>query len=188
MSVSKRLRYEILRRDGFTCRYCGASAPDVALEVDHIIPVALGGTDNPRNLVAACVDCNSGKASSAPDSDHIADADAADLRWSQAMREAAAQMQNEERLWDDGVQAFIHEWSAWKFPNGSICDLPADWRTRIRHMLRAGLPQPIMVELVETTMANNGVSDPWAYFVACCMRRIDAIQERASEILRGDPL
>ena len=28
MAVSKRLRYEILRRDNHTCRYCGASAPD----------------------------------------------------------------------------------------------------------------------------------------------------------------
>jgi len=188
MSVSNRLRYEVLRRDNFTCRYCGASAPDVVLEVDHVVPVSLGGTDHPRNLVAACVDCNSGKSSSSPDDTHVADADASDVRWAQAMREAAAQMQSEERIWDAGVEAFHDEWTSWKRSDGSTLDLPEDWRSRIRHMLRAGLPAPIMVELVVTAMSNKKVYDEWAYFVACCMKRIDAIQERASEIMRGDPL
>jgi hypothetical protein len=63
MAVSKRLRYEILRRDSYTCRYCGASAPDVPLRVDHVTPVALGGADHPSNLVTSCEDCNSGKSS-----------------------------------------------------------------------------------------------------------------------------
>lgn len=63
MAVSKRLRYEILRRDNHTCRYCGASAPDVPLRVDHVTPVALGGTDEPSNLVTSCEPCNSGKTS-----------------------------------------------------------------------------------------------------------------------------
>jgi hypothetical protein len=63
MAVSKRLRYEILRRDNHTCRYCGASAPDVPLRVDHVTPVALGGSDKPDNLVASCEACNSGKSS-----------------------------------------------------------------------------------------------------------------------------
>lgn len=35
MPVSKRLRYEVLRRDSHTCRYCGGAAPDVKLTVDH---------------------------------------------------------------------------------------------------------------------------------------------------------
>ncbi|WP_078628685.1 HNH endonuclease [Streptomyces sp. NRRL F-2664] len=54
MPVSNRLRFEVLRRDRYTCRYCGGSAPDVVLRVDHVVPVALGGTDTPDNLVAAC--------------------------------------------------------------------------------------------------------------------------------------
>jgi 5-methylcytosine-specific restriction endonuclease McrA len=61
VSVSKRLRYEVLRRDDHACRYCGHTAPDVPLTVDHVIPVALGGTDEPENLVTACKDCNAGK-------------------------------------------------------------------------------------------------------------------------------
>ena len=56
MAVSKRTRFEVLRRDNHTCRYCGQSAPDVKLTVDHVLPVALGGHDDPTNLVAACKD------------------------------------------------------------------------------------------------------------------------------------
>jgi len=36
-------------------------APDVELQVDHIYPVSKGGTNSLDNLVAACVECNSGK-------------------------------------------------------------------------------------------------------------------------------
>jgi 5-methylcytosine-specific restriction endonuclease McrA len=67
MAVSKRLRYEILRRDNHTCKYCGATAPTVPLRVDHVTPVALGGTDTPDNLVTSCEPCNSGKSSSTVD-------------------------------------------------------------------------------------------------------------------------
>lgn len=61
VAIPKRLRFSVLSRDGFTCQYCGASAPDVKLHVDHIFPVARGGLNALDNLVTACVDCNLGK-------------------------------------------------------------------------------------------------------------------------------
>lgn len=81
MAVSKRLRYEVLRRDNHACRYCGRSAPDVALTVDHVVPVALGGSDDPGNLVTACRDCNSGKSASSPDAPIVANVADDALRW-----------------------------------------------------------------------------------------------------------
>lgn len=60
-SLSKKIRFEVFKRDNFTCRYCGKSAPDVVLEVDHIIPVSKGGTDDICNLATSCLDCNRGK-------------------------------------------------------------------------------------------------------------------------------
>lgn len=60
-AISKSQRFEIFRRDSFTCQYCGRSAPEVILEVDHLIPVAHGGTNDNLNLVTACRDCNRGK-------------------------------------------------------------------------------------------------------------------------------
>ena len=61
MAVGPRIRFEVLKRDSFTCRYCGQSSPQVVLEIDHIIPLSDGGSDDPMNLAASCWDCNSGK-------------------------------------------------------------------------------------------------------------------------------
>lgn len=66
MAVSKRLRFEVLRRDHFRCYYCGIAAIDSPLAIDHVIPRTLGGRDELVNLVAACTDCNLGKSSTVP--------------------------------------------------------------------------------------------------------------------------
>jgi hypothetical protein len=58
---SNSLRFEVFQRDRHTCQYCGRRAPDVELEVDHLIPVARGGTDAFENLITSCRECNSGK-------------------------------------------------------------------------------------------------------------------------------
>lgn len=59
--VSRKVRFEVFKRDSFTCQYCGRKAPDVVLHVDHIKPVANGGPNNILNYVTSCIDCNSGK-------------------------------------------------------------------------------------------------------------------------------
>jgi hypothetical protein len=71
--ISAGLRFEILRRCNFACYYCGVPAAMgvKVLHVDHVVPVALGGTNDPWNLVAACWDCNAGKASGVPTDDLV---------------------------------------------------------------------------------------------------------------------
>ena len=59
--LSKKIRFEVFKRDKFTCQYCGRSAPDVVLEVDHMNPVANGGSNDIMNLITSCKDCNRGK-------------------------------------------------------------------------------------------------------------------------------
>jgi len=59
--ISKKLRFEVFKRDSFTCQYCGKRAPDVVLHCDHIKPVATGGATDILNLITACVGCNVGK-------------------------------------------------------------------------------------------------------------------------------
>ena len=56
-------RFEIFKRDDFTCGYCGRNSIDdkVKLQVDHIKPRSLGGKNHPSNLITACFDCNIGK-------------------------------------------------------------------------------------------------------------------------------
>lgn len=62
-SVSIVERFYVLRRDNHTCQYCGAKAPDAQLQIDHMVPVALGGGNDPSNLITACARCNLGKSS-----------------------------------------------------------------------------------------------------------------------------
>ena len=55
-------RLAIYARDGFCCMYCGAAAEQGAvLSLDHVLACELGGTNEPTNLVTACVSCNSAK-------------------------------------------------------------------------------------------------------------------------------
>lgn len=61
MTLSVKTRFEVFKRDRFTCQYCGKHPPDVLLEADHILPRAAGGTDEIANLTTACSDCNRGK-------------------------------------------------------------------------------------------------------------------------------
>lgn len=60
--MTPKLRYSILKRDGFRCQICGRGEKDgVKLHVDHIIPVSKGGKTVPKNLRTLCEDCNLGK-------------------------------------------------------------------------------------------------------------------------------
>jgi hypothetical protein len=60
-TLSYALRFAVLRRDGFTCTYCGRCPPEVRLHVDHIVPWSKGGSNRLENLRAACDACNLGK-------------------------------------------------------------------------------------------------------------------------------
>lgn len=63
--MNEKLRYQVLRRDGFRCVICGASAADgVQLHVDHIKPVSKGGKTEMSNLRTLCERCNLGKGDS----------------------------------------------------------------------------------------------------------------------------
>jgi len=64
INVTKSMRYDILKRDSFKCRLCGASPAitrGVTLHIDHIIPRSKNGVTTPGNLQTLCSDCNYGK-------------------------------------------------------------------------------------------------------------------------------
>jgi hypothetical protein len=69
--ISGKLRRRILERNGFTCQVCGAGASEESgcepgkkcrLQIDHILPISQGGTDEEHNLRAVCVYYNKDKA------------------------------------------------------------------------------------------------------------------------------
>lgn len=188
MAVSKRLRYEILRRDQHTCRYCGAAAPDVPLRVDHVVPVALGGTDEPTNLVTACQDCNSGKSSAS--ADHTLVADVADdaLRWAAAMQQAATDAAARQGERDRYRSTFQSAWNEWTYEHKGerhTFELPLDWKKSLEQFRQAGLPAEVLPEIVETTMTAKSVRSD-NLFRYCCgvaWRMIDELQEAARQIV-----
>ena len=59
--ISTRQRFEIFKRDLFTCQYCGSHPPSVILHVDHIVPVSKNGGNEKENLITSCSKCNLGK-------------------------------------------------------------------------------------------------------------------------------
>lgn len=61
--IPQSVRFNVFRRDDFTCRYCGRSSPEVTLHCDHAKSVKDGGDDTEENLVTSCSDCNYGKSS-----------------------------------------------------------------------------------------------------------------------------
>lgn len=158
--ISKRLRYEILRRDANTCRYCGASAPDVRITVDHVVPVALGGTDDPSNLVAACVDCNAGKSSSTADAALVEDVNEQALQWRQLTDAAGVQLRAER----DAQEAFAQQaWAIWD----RICghwSAPYDASITLERWYQAGVTLEDVQYAAGVTAVTRGVTYHWSYF------------------------
>lgn len=188
MAVSKRTRFEVLRRDNHTCRYCGGRAPDVVLTVDHVIPTALGGSDDPSNLVAACRDCNAGKASSSPDAALVADVSADALRWAAAVRRAAQEVAAEEADRQDRVEPFLEAWEAlvpsYRRSNPRF-RLPADWESTVLGLLDAGLSDDQLLRAVEIALSSRADA-PFRYMVGVANNMLADLHERARRILEQE--
>jgi hypothetical protein len=61
--ISPTIRHAVFKRDGHKCVLCGKTSKDgVGLVIDHVVPLAKGGTNSERNLQTLCDPCNAGKA------------------------------------------------------------------------------------------------------------------------------
>lgn len=184
MAVSKRLRYEVLRRDNHTCRYCGQAAPDVPLTVDHVVPTALGGNDDPGNLVTACRDCNSGKSATPPGAPLVDDVAADQVRWGIAMRATAdtflAQVDRRMQLRDH----FDDVWCGWGYGNGrEPLPRPYDWGTTVDRFLASGFTMPLLEDCVRIAMESRATPDQtWRYFCGVAWRRLTELQDVARQV------
>lgn len=180
MAVSKSLRYQILRRDNHTCRYCGRTAPEVRLTVDHVVPEALGGPDTPENLVAACSDCNSGKSATPPDAALVAQVQDDALRWSAAVRAVAADMAAEVEHRDVARAQFQQGWQRWKIREHSL-PLPSNWRDTVDTFAAVGLPMAVLLECVGIAMGRDKVEtdDKFRYMCGVAWKRVSELQQAA---------
>jgi hypothetical protein len=167
-SLSKRARFEIFKRDDFTCQYCGGTPPRVTLHVDHITALAEGGDNGDDNLITACADCNLGKGAislgSVPQSlreksELVAEREE-QLRGYQAILEA-----RRVRLLEE-VKRVVEVYEAAN-PKFTLTD-------SARHSVQRFVDQLGVHAVVEAMEAacNRGVHDEFRYFCAICWRKI----------------
>ena len=190
MGVSKSLRFQVFRRDGNVCQYCGGRPPDVALVVDHVVPVALGGCDGPENLTTSCRDCNAGKSATPADAPVVA-AVSERQRAFRAEMERLAVVDKDDRegrdldwftdLWDE------HEWSGgWNRPTGSA-DLPSNWQGSVRTWQKRGLTRDDIGFAIDRAQNKEGMSPDavFRYMAGICWRILTEREQAAAEAV-GD--
>lgn len=189
MTISKRLRYEILRRDNYSCYYCGTRASaENPITIDHVIPRALGGPNSPENLAAACQDCNAGKSSTPPDSETVEEVSVDALMWAQARNQAREENLEHFHRWNIYLDAFEDEWTAYGSEDRAGVFhseiLPAGWRTTVGKFMDSGLELDELIEFIHITMNArlSARTDRFRYFCGCCNNRIRDIEQRALEI------
>lgn len=168
--LSKRRRFDVLKRDEFSCQYCGAHPPSVVLEVDHIDPVSLGGTDDIDNLITACFDCNRGKAASPLTAVPATLAE-----------KAALALEMEEQL--RGYQAILRdrreriERDAWVVAEdlcpGAEAGYPRDNLNGIKHFVeKLGLDDVLWASSVARAKHPYAPGRAFRYFCGICWNRV----------------
>lgn len=162
-ALSKKTRFEVFKRDKFTCQYCGKSAPDVILEVDHVVPVAEGGTDDMLNLVTACFDCNRGKGARELSDDAVIKRQKKQLDLLQERREQLEMMYKWQLdlASDDSVQLSMVE-SMIKEVSGYYPDEQA-LRTIRKHLEEFGFETVIEAVRIAFTRYEHETDDEWEH-------------------------
>ncbi len=186
MAVSKRLRFEVLRRDNHACRYCGRTAPEVKLTVDHVIPETLGGTDDPGNLVAACADCNSGKSSVPADAAIVEDVAQDAVRWARAMRYAKETHQFTWWREENRLAGIRVTWDKWTWGGSEATfPLPHGWQSTVLAWFTAGLDEDDVGHAINVAMRAKGVAveNRWRYCCGVAWRMVRERQEMAQDVL-----
>lgn len=177
MAVSKRLRFEVLRRDNHTCYYCGRKPPEVELTIDHVLPQALGGTDEATNLVTCCKECNSGKTSIAPGSPLLAQVDEDAARWSAAMQAAIVKAEADHEAVIRYRDQFLEAWNDHRQP----ADLDENWRVSVETFRTRGLPIEILIDAVHRAMAKDAIRRDvkFRYMCGIAWAKITEIEKHA---------
>lgn len=187
MTVRPGKRFEIFKRDGFVCMYCGKRPPEALLEVDHIVPRCAGGSDDDVNLLTSCFECNRGKGAKQLGDERPAVA----INRSEDIKERALQAQAYADAVEESQQAesrildmLNEKWcfaldgwiekdddtgrSSWMLPNGFSFPPNATLRTFVKR-----LPLDSIIDAIDITAGSTcPPSAKVRYFCAVCWRRI----------------
>ncbi len=173
-SIGKTKRFEIFKRDEFTCQYCGAIPPKVVLQIDHIHPVSKGGDNSEDNLITACFDCNMGKKANllgcCPESlkdkaKMVQESEAQILGYSKIMAK------KRERIKSDAWQV------VYIFTNGK--EIRPDWfRSIINFVEKLGIAETIeAMEIAVSNKSNSHETTQFKYFCGVCWKKMRCTNE-----------
>lgn len=164
MAVTKRVRFEVLRRDNHTCQYCGATAPDAVLQIDHVMPKVLGGDDTPGNLVTACKGCNAGKTSIMPDSPLVQGLSEKAAAYALGMQDKMTRFRQDLEALDDYTDSFNNEWDAWRNGLDEKIPKPDDYELSLYKWHVIGLPLKAFSLAIPKAMKKQGLRGEFGEF------------------------
>lgn len=169
--IGKKLRFDVFKRDSFTCQYCGSTPPKVILHVDHIMPVASGGGNEIENLITACSCCNLGKGAS-----HLGDIPKALKERSEEIAEREAQIAGYNEILRARAERI--EDSAWEVAaalenTDSVESYDIEKLRSIKIFLEK-LPLQIVLDSAEIASSRSIRSDnkKFRYFCGICWNRV----------------
>lgn len=184
MAISKRVRFEVLKRDSFKCYYCGNPAGEKPLTIDHVVPVALGGSDDVTNLVAACPDCNSGKSSVMPESELVEKinvaTEVAKAAQARLMRDLTKTMLEQDAyesavwdMWDYYTPQYAH---ARVHQAKAAASLIYDWHAK-------GVPMTVIEKGIRIAISSDAAwTSKWSYAAGVVRNTIgDAVKHDSTE-------
>jgi hypothetical protein len=184
--VRPSVRFDVFKRDSFTCSYCGRIPPTVTLEVDHLIPCAEGGTDDPENLVTACWDCNRGKGATPLDREPSAIPDLKErtelVREREAQLRAYHEAKREEAERRDAQVSVV--WNHWfkVWDAETLARYYTPWESTLRKYVDLIGPDEVMHAMDITRQKFSYVStNAVRYFVGVLKGRLAAAEGREKQ-------
>jgi len=172
MAITKKLRFEVFKRDGFCCQYCGKHPPDAVLECDHVIPESKNGRTILENLITACFECNRGKSNRPLDSVPRSLAESAE-----AIKERRLQLRLYERLLNNEAKEFDNRANAVAsayhkaFPDWSLSETFVDGTLKTSFLKKLPLPsvlQAMQLACIRVPYPDRSIK----YFCGICWKLI----------------
>lgn len=180
--LSKSVRFDVFRRDKFTCIYCGRKPPCVILHVDHILPRVEGGGDTEDNLVTSCSDCNLGKGVKVLN-EGVTPLDISLEERQERLDQLKAYqelLRSEEDFKRECLHSVIERWARCDGQDGEAPEwtIPSELENAARKFLKL-LPLDEVLDSVEEAHGNSRISlgRRFKYFCGICWRKIDRIRK-----------
>lgn len=171
IGLSQKVRFEVFKRDAFTCQYCGSHPPSAILECDHIQPVADGGGNEQDNLVTSCFSCNRGKGATRLTSVPQTLADKAEM-----VKESEAQLRGYSEIME-AKRSRIEEdvWQVAEVLQAGCSDseMSRQWLASIKRFNdKLGVHACLEAAHIATDKYPLGTTPTFKYFCGVCWNRV----------------